>query len=146
MGRCRASEHVPVKSRAGQWSPEARKLWRRLWRCHTDRYCRRNWNEIADLEEHGVVVTGRKRGWSPIGQASPDGAVRPAWTALAVARLDRRWITGLAGRDRERLRAGGTGHGRLVLGAGERDLEEHPAAGHADGTPGVVLEDDAPRR
>jgi len=87
MGRCLPAEYVPVKSRAGQWNPEARQSWRRPWRCHTDRYCRRHWNEIADLEEHGVVVTGRKRGWSPIGQASPDGALRPAGIVNACAQV-----------------------------------------------------------
>jgi hypothetical protein len=81
------AEYVPVKSRAGQWSPEARQSRRRPWRCHTDLYCRPNWNHVADLEEHGVVVTARKRGWSPIGQANPDGALRPTRTALPVARF-----------------------------------------------------------
>jgi hypothetical protein len=99
---------------------------------------------MAGLEELGVVVTGRKRGRSPIGQASPDGALRPTCTALVVARLDRRWIAGLADRDREGLQAKGPGHGRLVLAASERDLEERQAAGHVDGMPGVVVDDDAP--
>jgi len=70
---------------------------------------------------------------------SPDGALRPAWTALPVARLDRRWITGLADRDRERLQAGRPGHGRLVIAAGERDLEEPPATGHAHKETGPTI-------
>jgi len=53
-------------------------------------------------------------------------------------------MAGLADRDRERLQARGPSHGRLVFSADERDLEERQAAGHADGTPGVVLDDDAP--
>src|SRR6266545_1318989 len=78
-----------------------------------------------------VTAGGTGRRWS-------------AWTALAVARLDRHWMAGLADRDRERLQARGPSHGRLVFSADERDLEERQAAGHADGTPGVVLDDDAP--
>jgi hypothetical protein len=107
----------------------------------TDRHRRRNWNEIADLEEHGAVVTRRKRGWLPIGQASLtvpcaglDGtgcsALRPSpdsWTRPP---------------DRERLQAARPGDGRPVRAADERDLEERPAAEHVDGTPGVVLDDD----
>jgi hypothetical protein len=65
------AEYVPVKSRVEQWSPEARQSWRRLWRCHTDRYCRPNWNDVADLEEHGVVVTARKRGGRRLGRQIP---------------------------------------------------------------------------
>ena len=90
-----------------------------------------------------MVVTGRKRGRLPAGQAGPDGALPPACAALEVTRTDRHRIAGLADRDGERLRAGGPGHGRLVLAAGERDLEERQAAGHVDGTPGVVFDNDA---
>src|SRR6266487_2303267 len=121
---------------------QLRLLWRRLWRCHTDRLCRRNWNDMDGLEEHGVVVTRRKRGWVVIRQACPQAAPRPARTAPAVARLDRRRIAGLADRDRELLQAGEPGHGRLVLVVDEHDLEERHAAGHVDGVPGAVLDDD----
>jgi hypothetical protein len=123
-------------SPAGSWLLR----WRRLWRCYTDRDCSRDWNEMAELKERGVVVTGRERRRVPSGQACSEPALRPAWTARAIARLDRRWIAGLADRDREDLRAGGPGHGRMILAAGERDLEERQAAGHADGLPGVILD------
>jgi hypothetical protein len=49
--------------------------------------------------------------------------MRSALAALAVARVGRRRIAGLAGRDRERLQAAEPGHGGPVPLAGERYLK-----------------------
>src|SRR5260370_594551 len=68
-------------------------------------------------------------GWPWAGQAGPEAAARPALAALVVACLDGCRIAGLACGDRERLQADGPGHGRMVLAAGEHDLQERQAAG-----------------
>jgi hypothetical protein len=99
---------------------------------------------MVGLEEHGVVVTGRKRGRMPIGKANPGGTLRPALTARAVTRRDRHRIGGLADRDRELLPAEEPTHGRPVGAVHEHNLEEAQAARHEDRPPRVVLHHHAP--
>src|SRR5689334_17726802 len=113
-------------------------------RCHTHSERGRNPNEIADLEELGVVGARRKRGHSPNGSACHEPMLRPTLGALAVAGRDGYWIAAFTGRDREPPQTGEPSHGWPVRAAGEQNLEELHAAGHTDDMPCVVLNYDIP--
>lgn len=94
------------------------------WQGHPHRDRTRDRDQLAGLEEPGVIGPGGKRRHAPVRQACSKAVPRTALAALAVAGPERYPVARLADRDRELLQARCPCHGRPVGAAGEDDLEQ----------------------